>query len=114
VTRYLTVSLAVLVIVLALLFWWERGRSKSLRDRLEASTQQQQVTTETGRIADKASETTTRIIVQSESLAHEVEKAPGGDAPVPDAVLSQWSAAIGGMREQSKAGGDRGSSQPAG
>lgn len=83
-------------IVAGYLIW----RDNPWKDRAAAGEAQAGLNGTTGAIADRTSETTTRIIVQSEGLAHAVETAPGGEAPIPDPVRDSWLAGINGMRER--------------
>ena len=106
--------LGLLVAILATLLAFLAFKDNPWKAKAVTAQTQAGLNATTGAIADQASERTTRIILQSEPLAHAVETAPGGDAPIPDAVRDSWSSAIGGMRERTAFGPADHSEQPAG
>ncbi|MBN9318544.1 MAG: hypothetical protein BGN86_14510 [Caulobacterales bacterium 68-7] len=99
----LTLGLAVLAVGFALATAWLIFKDDPWKATARAGEAQATLNATTGAIADSASGTITRNTMKSEAFAHEVEAAPGGDTPIPDAVRSSWLAAIDGLRESAEA-----------
>lgn len=68
-------------------------------DRLRRAEAQARLNAKSATITDTANQNAARITTQSETMAHAVETAPGGDAPIPPAVRSGWAASIDGLRD---------------
>lgn len=99
----LALALIAALMVMSLAVAWLILKDNPWKARATTAETQSTLNAETGAIADRAGQATTRIIIQSETLAHAVETAPGGDTPIPPAVRAGWSDAIGGMRERAAA-----------
>lgn len=110
----MVIVLGIIVAVLATTLAWLTFKDNPWKARARTAETQSALNTTTGAIADKAAQNTTRIIIQSEGLAHAAETASGGGAPVPPAVLDSWRSGVGGLRQRPTTDSAGHPAQPAG
>jgi len=95
-------------------FGWRRHQVHVAQARAVHAEQQAQLATETTRVIEHT--VTHQVVVtrQAEEAVHDVQVAPGADAPIPVAVHDAWLAGINRLREPAPAADDQHSPDAAG